>query len=152
LDERLSRNGFEKAETPAVLNLDRWMRRKRFQLAMVGTITTCCGIKVLTETITSSYAKSFSKSVFDFAVSNKGFLATNAFQQLLVYPVLVAPSYDADVEAFLNSYWNKHWMAYEYPVVISISTRQAAMHRSTPVWGAAFHGSFKKEAESLFAV
>jgi hypothetical protein len=152
LDGRLSQNGFEKAETPAVLNLDRWMRRKRFQLAMVGTVTTCCGIKLLTETVTSAYAKSFSKSVFDFAVSNKGFLARNAFQQLLVYPVLIAPSYDTDVETFLNSYWNKHWMAYEYPVVISVSARQAAMHRSTPVWGAASHGSFKREAESLFAL
>jgi hypothetical protein len=152
LDERLAQNGFEKVEPPAVLSLDRWMRRKRFELAKVGMITTVCGIKTLTETATSAYVQNFSKSVFDFACSNKGFLARNAFQQLLVYPVLVAPAYDADVETFLNSYWHKHWMAYEYPVVVSLSARQLAMHRSTPVWGAAFHGSFKREAESLFAV
>jgi len=151
LDERLAQSGFEKVETPALLDLERWMRRKRFELAKVGMVTTFCGVKVLNETATAAYLKDFSKSVFDFAVSNKGFLARNAFQQLLVYPVLVAPSYHADVETFLNSYWNKHWMAYEYPVVVSVSTRQAAMHRSTPLWGAAFHGSFKREAEILFA-
>jgi hypothetical protein len=152
LDQRLAQNGFENIPATSALGLDRQVRRKRFQLALVGSVTTFCGVKMLHEPATAAYVKSYSKSVFDFAVSNKGFLARNAFQQLLVYPVLIVPSCGADVEAFLNTYWNKHWMAYEYPVVISVSTRRASMHRSTPVWGAAFHGIFKREAESLFAV
>ena len=151
LDERLGQNGFERMEVPAVLSLDRWMRRKRFELAKAGTITTFCGIKLLNQAATAAAVKSFSQSVFGLALSNKGFFARNAFQQLLVYPVMIAPAYDADVETFLNSYWNRHLMAYEYPVVVSTSTRQITMHRSTPVWGAAFHGSFRREAESLFA-
>ena len=152
LDQRFSQNGFENVSLTSVISLDRLVRRKRFQLAMGGSVTTFCGVKMLNETVSSAYVKSFSKSVFDFAVSNKGFLARNAFQQLLVYPVLLVPSCEADVETFLNTYWNKHWMAYEYPVVISVSARRTLMHRSTPVWGAAFHGAFKWEAESLFAV
>jgi len=152
IDGRLAQNGFEKMELPAVLGLDRFLRRKRFELAKVGMITTICGVKSLPEAATTAYVKDFSKAVFDFATSKKGFLARNAFQQLLVYPVLVAPSVDAGVEAFLDSYWNKHWMAYEYPVVVSLGTRQLLLHKSTPVWGAAFHAGFKKEAESLFAV
>ena len=151
LDGRLAQNGFEKLEPPAVLGLDRFLRRKRFELAKVGMITTICGVKALPEAATAAYVKDFSKAVFDFATSKKGFLARNAFQQLLVYPVLVAPAVDACVEAFLDSYWNKHWMAYEYPVVVSLGTRQLLLHKSTPVWGAIFHASFKKEAESLFA-
>jgi len=152
LDGRLAQNGFEKLEPPAVLGLDRFLRRKRFELAKVGQITTICGVKALPETATAAYVKDFSKAVFDFATSKKGILARNAFQQLLVYPVLIAPAIDAGLEAFLDSYWNKHWMAYEYPVVVSLGTRQLLLHKSTPVWGAAFHASFKKEAESLFAV
>jgi hypothetical protein len=152
LDTRLAQNGFEKLEPPAVLGLDRFLRRKRFELAKVGQITTICGVKALPEAATAAYLKDFSKAVFDFATSKKGILARNAFQQLLVYPVLIAPAIDAGLEAFLDSYWNKHWMAYEYPVVVSLGTRQLLLHKSTPVWGAAFHASFKKEAESLFAV
>ena len=152
LDARLAQNGFEKMEPPAVLGLDRFLRRKRFELAKVGQVTTICGVKALTEAVTAAYMKDFSKAVFDFATSKKGILARNAFQQLLVYPVLIAPAIDPGLEAFLDSYWNKHWMAYEYPVVVSLGTRQRLLHKSTPVWGAAFHASFKKEAESLFAV
>jgi len=152
LDSRLATNGFEKLEPPAVLGLDRFLRRKRFELAKVGQITTICGVKALPETATAAYLKDFSKAVFDFATSKKGILARNAFQQLLVYPVLIAPAIDAGLEAFLDSYWNKHWMAYEYPIVVSLGTRQLLLHRSTPVWGAAFHAGFKKEAESLFTV
>jgi predicted nucleic acid-binding Zn ribbon protein len=152
LDDRLAQNGFERLDVPPLLNLDRWMRRRRFELAKGGSITAFCGVKTLDRAATAAAVRDFSRSVFDFAVSNKGFLARNAFQQLVVYPVLVASACEADVEPFLASYWNKHWMSYEYPVVVSTSTRQLAMHRSTPLWGAAFHGSFRREAESLFAI
>ncbi len=151
LDARLAGNGFEKLEVPSLLGLDRWMRRKRFELAKTGVITTFCGIKLMNAPTNAGAVRSFSESVFGFALSKKGFLARNAFQQLLVYPVLIAPSLEADVEAFLDSYWNKHYMAYEYPVAVSLAARQLAMHRPTPVWGAVFHGSFRREAESLFA-
>lgn len=151
LDARLAGNGFEKLEVPALLILDRWMRRKRFELAKTGMITTFCGIKLMNAPANAAAIRSFSESVFGFALSKKGFLARNAFQQLLVYPVLVAPSLESDVEAFLDSYWNTHYMAYEYPVAVSLATQQLAMHRPTPIWGAAFHGSFRREAESLFA-
>jgi hypothetical protein len=153
LDARLAAAGFEAAATaPTVLALDRWLRRKRIELFKGGMVTSFCAVKVLAEPATTAYVKEFSKTVYNHGNANKGFLAKNAFQQLLAYPVLVAPSVDAGVEAFLESYWPKHWMAYEYPVVVSIGTGQVLMHRTTPVWVALTHGHIKKEAEALFAL
>ena len=152
LDARLAGNGFEKIDPPAVLGLDRFLRRKKFELAQIGMVTAVCGVKALTEAATSSYVKDFSKAVFDFAVSKKGFFARNAFQQLLVYPVLIAPAVDAGVGAFLDSHWPKHWMAFEFTVVVSLGTRELLMHRSTPVYQPLSHSGFKKQAESLFAL
>jgi len=152
LDARLAENGFEKIDPPAVLGLDRFLRRKKFELAQIGMVTAVCGVKSLTDAATSAYVKDFSKAVFDFAVSKKGFFARNAFQQLLVYPVIIAPAVDAGVGAFLDSHWPKHWMAFEFPVVVSLGTRELLMHRSTPVYQALSHSGFKKQAESLFAL
>jgi hypothetical protein len=152
LDSRLAASGFEKIDPPAVLGLDRFLRRKKFELAQIGMVSAVCGVKVLTEAATTAYVKDFSKAVFDFAVSKKGFFARNAFQQLLVYPVLVAPSADAGVAAFLDSHWPKHWMAFEFPVVVSLGTKELMLHRSTPVYQALSHSGFKKQAESLFAL
>jgi hypothetical protein len=152
LDARLASNGFEKIDPPAVLGLDRFLRRKKFELAQIGMVTAVCGVKVLTEAATTPYLKDFSKAVFDFAVSKKGFFARNAFQQLLVYPVIVAPAVEAGVGAFLDSHWPKHWMAFEFPVVVSLGTRELLMHRSTPLYQPLSHSGFKKQAESLFAL
>jgi hypothetical protein len=141
LDERL-----------AVLGLDRFLRRKKFELMQVGMVTAVCGVKTLSEPATVAYVKDYSKAVFDAAVSKKGFLARNAVQQLLVYPVLVVPSVEAGVAEFLGSHWPKHWMAFEFPVVVSLGTREILLHRGTPVWQALSHSGFRKQAESLFAV
>jgi hypothetical protein len=152
LDARLAQNGFEPIEPPAVLGLDRFLRRKKFELAQVGMVTAVCGVKTLAEAATAAYVKDYSKAVFEFAVSKKGFLARNAVPQLVVYPVLVAPAADPGVGAFLDSHWPKHWMAFEFPVVVSLGTKELLLHRPTPVWQALSHGGFKKQAEILFAV
>jgi hypothetical protein len=152
LDERLVANGFEKLDAPAVLGLDRFLRRKKFELMQVGMVTAVCGVKTLSEPATVAYVKDYSKAVFDAAVSKKGFLARNAVQQLLVYPVLVVPSVEAGVAEFLGSHWPKHWMAFEFPVVVSLGTRELLLHRGTPVWQTLSHSGFRKQAESLFAV
>jgi len=152
LDARLAANGFERIEPPAVLGLDRFLRRKKFELAQIGMVTAVCGVKVLSEPATAAYVKDYSRAVFEFANAKKGFFARNALHQLLVYPVLIAPAADAGVAEFLGSHWPKHWMGFEFTVVASLGTRELLMHRSTPVWQALSHAGFKKQAESLFAV
>ena len=152
LDARLAAGGFEKIDPPAVLGLDRFLRRKKFELAQVGMVTAVCGVKVLTEAVTAAYVKDYSKAVFEFADSKKGFFARNALQQLLVYPVLIAPAVEAGVPEFVSSHWPKHWMAFEFTVVVSPGTRELLLHRGTPVWQALSHAGFRKQAESLFAL
>ena len=152
LDARLAANGFEKIDPPAVLGLDRFLRRKKFELAQIGMVTAVCGVKALGEPATAAYVKDYSRAVFEFAYAKKGFFARNALQQLLVYPVLIAPAAEAGVAEFLDSHWPKHWMGFEFTVVASLGTRELLMHRSTPVWQALSHSGFKKQAESLFAI
>jgi len=152
LDARLAANGFERIDPPAVLGLDRFLRRKKFELAQIGMVTAICGVKALSEAATVAYVKDYSRAVFEFANAKKGFFARNAMQQLLVYPVVVAPAVEAGVAEFLSSHWPKHWMGFEFTVVASLGTRELLMHRSTPVWQALSHAGFKKQAESLFAV
>jgi len=152
LDGRLAAAGFEKVDPPAVLALDRFLRRKKFELAQIGMVTAVCGVKVLDGPATAAYVKDFSRTVFDSANAKKGFFARNAVQQLLVYPVVVAPTAEAGVAEFLASHWPKHWMGFEFTVVAALDSRELLMHRSTPVWQALSHAGFKKQAESLFAI
>jgi hypothetical protein len=151
LDNRLATSGFEPFAGSPILSLDRVFRRKRFELMQVGMVTTFCGLKCVDYLSDVRFLQSFNKSLFDYALGNKGFFARNAFQSLLVYEVVVTTGVGSEIQHFLDSYWPKHWMAYEFAVVVDLSTNRMLCHNGTPLWGMAFHMSFKKEAGSLFA-
>lgn len=150
IDQKMKAASFDKIDVPPLLNLDRSFRRQKLELSKIGHVTTFCGIKCLNEPATTAHVQSFSPNVFDYAVRNKGYLARNAFQPLVVYPVLVASGCSPDAVKFLDSYWPKHWMAYEFPVVVDIASKRLIYHQSKPFWGWMYHESIKNDAESLF--
>ena len=152
LESRLLQSGFSPAEAPASPALDRVFRRKKLDIAKAGMLTTVCGIKIVPAGVTTAFVRQFSEAFFKFAVAGKGLLVRNTFQPVLAYPVIITSASSDDVELFLNAYWPKHINAYEYPVVLSVSTGRVAMHRSTPLWMMALHGGIKRDAESLFAI
>ncbi len=99
---------FDKIDVPPLLNLDRSFRRQKLELSKIGHVTTFCGIKCLNEPATTAHVQSFSPNVFDYALRNKGYLARNAFQPLVVYPVLVAAAVPRRRGKFLDSIGHKH--------------------------------------------
>ena len=150
LEGRLTQAGFEKLGPVAGLDADRVYKRQRFDLAKAGKVTTLCAVKWVPGPLTAGAVQVYSQTVFNFGSTQKGFLARSSFQPLVVYPVLVSPACPPEVQAFLDSHWPKRLQAYEFPVAVSLGTRELACHRSTPVWGLAFHAGIKREAETLF--
>jgi hypothetical protein len=150
VEGRLAQAGFEKFGPVAGLDADRAFKRHRFDLVLGGKVTTLCVVKWAAENPTAVGVQQFSHTVFNFADTQKGLLGRGALQPLVVYPVLVSPTCPPDVQAFLNSHWPKRLRSYEFPAVAALASRELFCHRSTPVWGLAFHGSIKREAEALF--
>jgi hypothetical protein len=150
LDGRLASSGFEIIGQATGLDADRVFRRQRFDLAKGGKVTTLCAVKWSPGTLTPESVRGYSETLFNFGNSQKKLLARSAFQPLVVYPVLVTPACPPEAQAFLNSYWPKHYQAYEFPVVVALGSKELFCHRSTPLWGMAYHAGFVKEAASLF--
>jgi Double zinc ribbon/zinc-ribbon domain len=149
LEGRLAQNGFEAVGRAAGLDADRLFKRQRFDLAKAGKVTTLCAAK-WAPSVSAESVRLYSQTVFNFASAQKGLLARSSFQPLVVYPVLVMAACPPEIQAFLNSHWPKRLMAYEFPVVVALSSKELFCHRSTPVWGMAFHAGFVREAGLLF--
>jgi hypothetical protein len=150
LDARLAQAGFEAFTQAPALKAERTFLRKHFDLAKAGKVTTFCAVKWFPGPLSAADVRSYSQTVFDFAHTQKGLLARSAFQPLVVYPVLVSPTCPAEAQGFLSSHWPKRFQAYEFPVVVALESKELFCHRSTPVWGMAFHAGFVREAGSLF--
>jgi DNA-directed RNA polymerase subunit RPC12/RpoP len=150
LAARLAQAGFEAFGQAPSLKAERVFLRKHFDLAKAGKVTTFCAVKWFPGPLSAGDVRSYSQTVFDFANTQKGLLARSAFQPLVVYPVLVSPTCPAEAQGFLSSHWPKRLQAYEFPVVVALDSKEMFCHRSTPVWGMAFHAGFVREAGSLF--
>jgi predicted nucleic acid-binding Zn ribbon protein len=150
LSGRLGQGGFEVVGQTAGLDADRVFKRQRFDLAKAGKVTTLCAVKWVPAVLNAEAVRSYSQAVFNFASSQKALLGRSSYLPLVVYPVLVSPACPPDVQAFLSSHWPKRFQAYEFPVVVALATKEIFCHRSTPVWGMAFHAGFVREAGSLF--
>jgi len=150
LDTRLGPAGFEAVGRGAGLDADRVFKRQRFDLGKAGKVTTLCAIKWIPGAPTAEAVRVFSETVFTFASTQKALLARSSFQPLVVYPVILSPACPPEAQAFLSSHWPKRFQAYEFPVVVALATKELFCHRSTPVWGLAFHAGFVREAETLF--
>jgi hypothetical protein len=150
IDGRLASSGFEAVGQTVGLEADMLLKRQRFDLAKGGKVTTLCAVKWFPGALTAESVRGLSQTVFNFGNSQKKLLARSAFQPLVVYTVLVTTACPPETQAFLNSYWPKHYQAYEFPVAVSLGTKELFCHRSTPLWGMAVHGGLVKEAASLF--
>lgn len=150
LEKHFAQYGFEAVGQMAGLDADRVFKRQRFDLAKAGKVTTLCAVKWVPGSLTAEATRLYSQTVFNFGSSQKGLLARSSFQPLVVYPVIVSAACPPEVQAFLNSHWPKRLQAYEFPVVVALGSRELFCHRSTPVWGMAFHAGIKREAEALF--
>ena len=151
LDGKMKQAGFDTLELPPLLSLERCYRRQKFELSKVGHVTTFCGVQLMNEPVKAAHLKAYSTGVFDYALRNKGYFARNALQPLVVFPVIVAPGCEADARQFIESYWPKHWMAFEYPVVVDPASKTLVLHRSKPLWRFMDHESIRKDAEALFS-
>jgi hypothetical protein len=150
LNGRLGQAGFEVVGQAAGLEADRVFKRQRFDLAKAGKVTTLCAVKWVPGALSAEAARSYSQTVFNFASGQKALLGRSSYQPLVVYPVLVSPACPPEVQTFLSSHWPKRLQAYEFPVVVALATKELFCHRSTPVWGMAFHAGFVREAGLLF--
>ena len=70
---------------------------------------------------------------------------------LVVYAVFAVQEAGPDLLALTAGGAAKHWAAFEFPVVAELASGRVRRQEKTPVWGAAYFKSMRREADELFA-
>lgn len=150
LDTRLTQAGFQSISSVAGFESDRLYRRQRIEISLLNKVTTFCAIRRIPEQATVESLRAYSQSLYQYAQAQRSGLSRLTVQALFIYPVMVTRACPAEPRAFLETYWPKHYMAFEFPVVVIPEAKELCCRRSTPLWGLAFHKGLLREAESLF--
>jgi len=150
LDQRMAQAGFLAAGAMTGLEANRIYTRQRYELKLLNKVTTFCAIKWMPGLVTADSIRLYSEALLRQAQAQRSTFSRITVQALFTYPVIVTNACSPDVCAYLEAYWPKHYMAFEFPVVVLPREKLLHCHRSTPLWGFAFHGGMLREAESLF--
>lgn len=151
LDARLAQAGFEKIGPVMGFEADPVYRRQHFELMMLNKVAAYCAVRRVAGAATAEFVRGYSQALCRYGVTQKSGLDRLTAQPVVAYPVIVADACPPDTQAFLESYWPKHFMAFELPLVVVPGARELHCHRATPLWRMTDHASILKQAVALFA-
>ncbi|MBI5928919.1 MAG: hypothetical protein HY862_06400 [Chloroflexi bacterium] len=148
---KLSKVGFQQIETslPRTVVYHQIVRPNRKMQNEVF-----CFITALRGNLTPEAIEQYSQQAFEFAKQQKqsSRLSTRAVA-IIAYPLIIAETVPDEVRKFVTKqYKPSHWGSYEFPVVVELSTQKLHYRKSTPIWGAAYYGAIRKQADQYFRI
>lgn len=150
LDIHMKQSGFSLYNTNIeALSLDRVFYRRRFIPFKLGYSSTFAFIRCIDRDITPDFIKAYNRINAHFGWSNKVFLLDTAH---IFYSVLITTSISEHTKNFLEEYIFKHWVTYEFPVVVDLSAKNIFYCKKSPFIGMLFFPSIKREAGKLFGL
>ena len=94
--------------------------------------------------------KQFSAASFQFANKNKEVpLPNGLFVATFCFAVAITEDlHPQTAEYVANTTPEKHWSAFEFPVVMDVAQKNLVYFSKTPVWGAAYFAGFRRMIEA----
>jgi hypothetical protein len=126
-------------------------RRRRFSLTKFGIVDTFIVPTCIDGELTPDYLAGFSSEAFNVGLQNKNFLPRGFGGLAVVYPLFVVTSVSNALYMYISEDYNpKHFASFEFPAIYNVTDNRVMTLEKTPVWGAAYYGGFRTEAQRLF--
>jgi len=108
----------------------------------------------LLENVDIGTIQSFSMASTKYALDNRDSLLPRGFGgSLLSTPVIVSDDFHIDIKLWMErTLAEKHWAAFEFPVIISLKDKKIYYCKKTPIWGAAYYKGFRKFVEENLSI
>ena len=150
LERKLSGKGFEIKQDILIspYKVDLIALKTSLEVSKFGKMTRAITVASL-ENVDIGTIQSFSMASTKYALDNRGSLLPRGLGgSLLSIPVIVSDDFNMDIKLWMEkTLMEKHWAAFEFPVLISLKDRKIYYCKKTPMWGAAYYKGFRKFVE-----
>lgn len=151
VSQRLMANGYRpmKPEVYQPLGFKFAVNRSGFELSKFGMFDRTFVFADI-PAIDVPKLQQFSKAAFEFAKQNKSVpLPNGLFSGLLCFGVAITSNADPVlIQTLLASQPISHFGAFEMPVIFDLANGGLYYYQTTPLWGAAYHSSFRREVQN----
>ncbi|KYK20797.1 hypothetical protein AYK24_03675 [Thermoplasmatales archaeon SG8-52-4] len=119
-----------------------------FEVSKFSKMTRAIAFTFL-ENVDIGLVKSYSIASTKYALENRGSILPRGLGgSLLSIPVIVSNGFNIDTILWMEkTIAEKHWAAFEFPVLISLKDRKIFYCKKTPIWGGAYYSGFRKFIE-----
>jgi hypothetical protein len=150
LAQRLGGDGFSitRNVTSNGYNMEVIAVKSAFELLKFGRMTRFI-IAAAVNPVDAKTVQDYSSRSTKYALDNRDSLLPRGFGgSLLSVPVIVSNDFTDELKKWITeTSAEKHWSAFEFPVLISTEAHQIFYCKRTPVWGAAYYKGFRKFVE-----
>jgi len=125
-------------------------RRVEWSWSKLSLVDTFCILMHAPATMTPAQIEAISAQTFTYGLRHKTALPRILGSFVIVYPVLIMDCVPDDLREFMQrGYLPKHYIAFEFPVIVELITRRLYHTTATPLWGSAFYCGFRQEVGEL---
>ncbi len=132
-------------------DFDRMYHKKVTEITRFGNLDSYAIVKVFEENVTPETFKEFSVKSFEYASKIRKGAPLGMGAMLVVFPLVVLEKIPQDVYTFLKSYCQKHWASVEFPCILDVETLNLYYYENTPLWGALYYPTHRKDAFTFFS-
>lgn len=151
LEQWLKYYAFQQLNVHADSGADKVYTRSRVEATKLGKVDCYICAKYMPEGATGAELKQFSEKMFALAGRHRKGAPLGFGAMMVVYPVLITENISAELAGFLKTYCPKHFAAAEFPSAVDLSTGYVYYYPSTPLWGYAYYGTYRRESYQFFS-
>jgi hypothetical protein len=94
--------------------------------------------------IDENLIKSYAEKCLQYACKHKKGLPRGLQNGVVSYSILVSESIDSSATSFVSKRPDKHWSAFEMPIIVDLSIKELYYYKENIIWGA-LYDSFLNE-------
>ncbi|MCI0448955.1 MAG: hypothetical protein L0Y79_04100 [Chlorobi bacterium] len=151
LDQWLKYYGFEELTVNPEAGADKVYKRSRVEAAKFGKVDFYIAVKHIPNA-SSERVREYSSKMHSLAMRHRIGPPLGFGAMLQVFPLIITENITAEPANFIkSSYCPKHFGAAEFPSVVVLNTGYVYYCTSTPLWGYAYYGGFRRDSYNFFS-
>jgi hypothetical protein len=148
--KKLSQDGFELTEDK-ISEFDTIVAtKKQFELSWFATQLNIFVIMGVSNDISRDVIKDFSKISLDYAIKHNRGLPRGLQAGVVSFAFLVSSIIGEDAKRWVQQRPQKHFAAFEMPVIFDLKNDRLYYYDKTPIWGGLYYKFFRNIIEKYF--
>lgn len=143
--------GYTQYSPPAELGIDKMFWKKAFEPSRFGNVDAYCFAKYADGIPSGELLHSYSSQMYGYASRIRTGGPLGMGNMLVVFPLLITDKISQELYTYLKNYCPKHFAAAEFPSVLDLSSGNLYYYELTPVWGAFYYDSYRRDSYNLFS-